>query len=97
MVKQPSPLIIIPFRHRPGHCSMLEDRGAASCVQFDQALAAFPWLASIACALFGSVYDPSKLRFTDRLIASLPASPQHNMPATPRTAVWGRQIQGGHL
>lgn len=53
---------------------MLEDRGAASCVQFDQALAAFPWLALIACALFGGVYDPSKLRFTDRLIASLPAS-----------------------
>jgi menaquinone-dependent protoporphyrinogen oxidase len=49
--------------------------------QFDQELARFPWLTPVALALFGGTFDPAKLRFTDRLIASLPASPLHGMPA----------------
>lgn len=50
--------------------------------QFDQELATFAWLTPIACELFGGTYDPSKLRFTDRLIASLPASPLRGIPAS---------------
>jgi menaquinone-dependent protoporphyrinogen oxidase len=44
-------------------------------------LAKIPWLAPVALELFGGRYDPARLRFFDRLIASLPASPLHQMPA----------------
>jgi menaquinone-dependent protoporphyrinogen oxidase len=50
--------------------------------QFDHELAKFPWLIPIALELFGGKYDPAKLRFPDNLIASLPASPLHQMPAS---------------
>ncbi len=50
--------------------------------QLDNALAKFPWLTPIALEMFGGKYDPAKLDLPDRLIASLPASPQHGMPAS---------------
>ncbi len=50
--------------------------------QMDQELAKFPWLKPIAVELFGGVYDPAKLRFPDSLLATLPASPLHGMPAS---------------
>ena len=50
--------------------------------QLDQALSKHPWLAPVAVELFGGKYDPAKLRFPDRLLAGLPASPLHQMPAS---------------
>jgi menaquinone-dependent protoporphyrinogen oxidase len=50
--------------------------------QLDQELAKYPWLTQVALELFGGKYDPAKLRFLDKLLASLPASPQHQMPAS---------------
>ena len=50
--------------------------------QLDKVLAKFPWLAPIALEVFVGKYDPAKLRFPDSLIASLPASPLHNAPAS---------------
>jgi menaquinone-dependent protoporphyrinogen oxidase len=32
--------------------------------------------------MFGGKYDPVTLRFPDSLLASLPASPLHNQPAS---------------
>lgn len=45
-------------------------------------LAKYPWLTPVALELFGGKYDPAKLHLLDRLIASLPASPFHNEPAS---------------
>jgi menaquinone-dependent protoporphyrinogen oxidase len=50
-------------------------------VQLDKELAAFPRLAPVARELFGGKYDPARLHFGDHLLASLPASPLHGMPA----------------
>lgn len=50
--------------------------------QLDQELARYPWLTPVALELFGGKYDPANLRFPDNLIASLPASPNHNAPAS---------------
>lgn len=49
--------------------------------QFDKELAKFPWLTPIATEIFGGKFDPEKLRFPDKIITSLPASPLHKMPA----------------
>jgi len=50
--------------------------------QLDQELARYPWLTPVALELFGGRYDPAKLRFLDKLLGSLPASPLHQMPAS---------------
>ncbi|CAG0969396.1 partial menaquinone-dependent protoporphyrinogen oxidase, partial [Anaerolineae bacterium] len=50
--------------------------------QLDQQLAKFPWLVPAAVEMFGGKYDPAKLHLADKLIASLPASPLHGMPAS---------------
>lgn len=50
--------------------------------QLDKELAKFLWLTPIAIEIFGGKFDPEKLRFPDNLIARLPASPLHNMPAS---------------
>jgi menaquinone-dependent protoporphyrinogen oxidase len=49
--------------------------------QLDKQLAEFPWLEPVAVALFGGKYDPSRLGLFHRLLAALPASPLHEMPA----------------
>ena len=50
--------------------------------QLDKELAKFPWLTPIAIEIFGGKFDPEKLHFPDNLIARLPASPLHRMPAS---------------
>jgi menaquinone-dependent protoporphyrinogen oxidase len=50
--------------------------------QLDQELARYAWLDPVALQLFGGAYNPAKLRFLDRLLASLPASPLHGLPAS---------------
>lgn len=50
--------------------------------QLDKELEQFPWLRPITIGLFGGKFDPEKLHFPDKIIASLPASPLHKMPAT---------------
>ena len=49
--------------------------------QLDKELAQYPWLEPVAVELFGGKYDPTKLRFLDKLLAALPASPLHDLPA----------------
>lgn len=49
--------------------------------QLDKELEKFPWLKPIDTEIFGGKFDPAKLRFPDSLIARLPASPLHKMPA----------------
>jgi menaquinone-dependent protoporphyrinogen oxidase len=51
-------------------------------VQFAQELAKYPWLKPVASELFGGKYDPAKLHFPDSLLAKLPATPLHRMPAS---------------
>lgn len=50
--------------------------------QLDKQLAGFPWLEPVAVALFGGRYDPARLGLLHRLLAALPASPLHGMPAS---------------
>jgi len=50
--------------------------------QLDQELAKYPWLTPVALELFGGKYDPAKLQFLDKLLATLPASPLHQMQAS---------------
>jgi menaquinone-dependent protoporphyrinogen oxidase len=48
--------------------------------ELDEELEKYPWLIPVALEIFGGKYDPAQLRFSDRLIAKLPASPIHGMP-----------------
>lgn len=50
--------------------------------QLNQQIAKFPGLEPVAVELFGGAYDPDKLRFPDTMLAALPASPLHGMPAS---------------
>lgn len=54
----------------------------ASCAQLDKALEEYPWLTPVAIEMFVGKYDPAKLRFAHKLLAALPASPLHGMPAS---------------
>lgn len=49
--------------------------------QFNAVLAKLPWLRPVATEVFVGKYDPAKLRFPDSLLAVLPASPLHGVPA----------------
>jgi len=49
--------------------------------QLAGALAKLPWLKPVATQVFVGKYDPAKLRFPDSLLAVLPASPLHGVPA----------------
>ena len=49
--------------------------------QLDKELAKYPWLTPVVTEVFGGKY-PAKLRLPESLIASLPASPLHGMPAS---------------
>ena len=68
------------FALGPTHDDEAEMQGSRA--QLDKELAKFPWLAPITVEMFVGKYDPAKLKLPDRLIASLPASPQHGMPAS---------------
>jgi menaquinone-dependent protoporphyrinogen oxidase len=59
----------------------LDDNERKDCqVQFDKGLANFSWLIPVATQLFGGRF-PEKLFFPDSMIAALPASPMHDLPA----------------
>ena len=49
--------------------------------QLQQQMAKYAWLQPVSLELFGGRYDPALLRFPDSLLAMLPASPLHNLPA----------------
>jgi len=49
--------------------------------QLEKELAKFSWLKPVAVEVFGGKFDPKNLRFPDNLLARLPASPIHDMPA----------------
>jgi len=49
--------------------------------QLDQLLEKLSPLTPIDTALFGGKYDPRHLRLADKLLAALPASPLHGVPA----------------
>jgi menaquinone-dependent protoporphyrinogen oxidase len=68
------------FALGPTHTDEQELQGARD--QFDKERGKFPWLAPVACQVFGGKYDPAKLRFPDSLLAKLPASPLYNAPAS---------------
>ncbi len=68
------------FALGPLHDDEKEREGSRA--QLDKELAKFPWLTPVALEVFGGKYDPVKLGFSDKLIASLPASPLHNAPAS---------------
>ena len=72
-----------------------DDEWQDSRVQLDKELAEFPWLTPVALDVFGGKFDPKKLRFSDRVIASLPASPIHGMPASDVRAWTAIQAWGG--
>jgi len=50
--------------------------------ELDEELEKYPGLTPVAREMFGGKYEPAQLRFSDRLIAKLPASPLHKMPAS---------------
>ncbi len=47
----------------------------------ERELAKFPWLSPVMVEMFGGRY-PTRLNFPDTLVAGLPASPLHGMPAS---------------
>jgi menaquinone-dependent protoporphyrinogen oxidase len=63
-----------------GPISASEELRAAR-AQLDRVLAAMQWVKPAAAAMFVGKYDPSMLRLRDRLIAALPGSPLHGVPA----------------
>jgi menaquinone-dependent protoporphyrinogen oxidase len=71
---------VVVFALGPTHGDEQERQGART--QLDKEIAKFPWLTPVALVMFGGKYNPAKLRFPDSLIASLPASPLHGLPAS---------------
>lgn len=59
-----------------------EEDWKAAREMLDGELARYPSLAPVATELFGGKYDPARLRLADRLLAALPASPLHGLPAS---------------
>ena len=68
------------FALGPTHTDEKEWQGSRA--QLDKELAKYPWLNPVALEMFGGKYDPAKLRLPDKLLAALPASPTHNLPAS---------------
>jgi menaquinone-dependent protoporphyrinogen oxidase len=68
------------FALGPIHADEKEMQDARA--QLEKELAKFAWLTPVAFEMFGGKYDPAELRFPDNLIARLPASPLHQMPAS---------------
>lgn len=76
LISQPVAFFVLGPTHA------LEKELEESRIQLDKELAKFPNLKPVAKEVFFGKYDPAKLRFPDSLIASLPASPIHNEPAS---------------
>ena len=64
-----------------GPLSMDEKEWQESRAMLDKELAKFPWLSPLAVEMFGGKYNPTRLNLPHKLIASLPASPLHGVPA----------------
>ncbi len=58
-----------------------DDDATAARAQLDGALAKMPWLKPATAQMFVGKYDPAKLRFPDKLLAIVPASPLHGVTA----------------
>jgi menaquinone-dependent protoporphyrinogen oxidase len=71
---------VVIFALGPIHADEKEMQDART--QLEKDLAKFAWLKPVALELFGGKYDPAKLRFPDSLLARVPASPLHQMPAS---------------
>jgi menaquinone-dependent protoporphyrinogen oxidase len=71
---------VVVFALGPLHDDEKEMQGSRE--QLDKQLAKFPWLTPVAIEVFAGKFDQAKLRFPDRLLASLPASPIHGLPAS---------------
>ena len=67
------------FTLGPTSTDQQEWRGVRA--QLDAELAKYPGLKFAAVELFGGRYDPARLRLPDNLLAALPASPLHGLPA----------------
>jgi menaquinone-dependent protoporphyrinogen oxidase len=65
-----------------GPTSADEKEMQGSRAQLDKELAKYPWLRPVALEVFAGRYNPAKLNLPNRLIACLPASPLHGMPAS---------------
>lgn len=65
-----------------GPTSTDEEEWQSARSMLEKELAKFPWLTPIAVEMFGGKYNPAKLNIPHKLIASLPASPLHGMPAS---------------
>ena len=63
-----------------GPTSAADDLAEAS-KQIDKVLQALPWLEPVAATMFVGAYDPTRLRFADRLVTMPPASPLHGLEA----------------
>jgi uncharacterized protein len=68
------------FELGPLHDDKEEWQGSRATLENE--LAKFPWLTPGALEMFGGRYDPAKLSFAHRLLAALPASPLHGLPAS---------------
>jgi menaquinone-dependent protoporphyrinogen oxidase len=67
------------FALGPLHRDEQEMQGSRA--KLDTELANYPWLTPIALEMFVGKYDPARLRFPDNLIAGLPGTPLHGLPA----------------
>lgn len=81
-----------PMGHPPQ-----EEEWSACRAQLDAALGQVSGLAPVAVELFGGKYDPARLRLLDRLLAALPASPLHGLPASdardwPAIRAWAAEL-----
>jgi menaquinone-dependent protoporphyrinogen oxidase len=54
---------------------------AETAKQLDKVLGELSWLEPVAARMFVGAYDPARLRFADRLLTKLPASPLHGLGA----------------
>lgn len=68
-------------------------------MQLDKQFAEYSWLKPVSSELFGGRYNPAKLGFTFKLLAALPASPLHNMPASDlrdwtKIREWAQRLAG---
>ncbi len=70
------------FALGPIHSRSDEQEWQGARAVFEQELAKQPWLKPVALELFGGKYHPARLRLPDSLIAALPASPLHGVPAS---------------
>jgi menaquinone-dependent protoporphyrinogen oxidase len=65
-----------------GPTSTEEEEWQSSRSMLENVLAKFPWLNPIVVEMFGGKYNPAKLNIPHKIIASLPASPLHGLPAS---------------